>query len=183
MSAAFVGVLVAMLATFSSGFVYVTLIERMDANNAALAALFAAVAFAPVYGLAPAAIGIVAGIALRQGAGAKSVWLVGALSAAAGAGTAWLLDGMWIADALNLSRAEVHGVVSFYHHFRERPAGQHIIKLCRAEACQSMNADALAEFAKRRLQLDFGKSSYVVRSHRLPPPQRSRVGCSGASCS
>lgn len=101
-SAAFVGVLVAMLATFSSGFVYVTLIERMDANNAALAALFAAVAFAPVYGLAPAAIGIVAGIALRQGAGAKSVWLVGALSAAAGAGTAWLLDGMWIADALNL---------------------------------------------------------------------------------
>jgi hypothetical protein len=74
----------------------------MDANNAALAALFAAVAFAPVYGLAPAAIGIVAGIALRQGAGAKSVWLVGALSAAAGAGTAWLLDGMWIADALNL---------------------------------------------------------------------------------
>jgi len=63
-----------------------------------------------------------------------------------------------IADALNLSRAEVHGVVSFYHHFREQPAGQHTIKLCRAEACQSMNGDALAEFAKRRLQIEFGQT-------------------------
>jgi formate dehydrogenase subunit gamma len=63
-----------------------------------------------------------------------------------------------IADALNLSRAEVHGVVSFYHHFRERPAGQHTIQLCRAEACQAMNGDALAEFAKRRLQLEFGQT-------------------------
>ena len=53
-----------------------------------------------------------------------------------------------IAEALNLSRAEVHGVVSFYHHFREQPAGQHMVKLCRAEACQAMNGDALAEFAK-----------------------------------
>ena len=42
-----------------------------------------------------------------------------------------------IADALNLSRAEVHGVVSFYHHFRGQPAGAHTIKLCRAEACQA----------------------------------------------
>jgi formate dehydrogenase subunit gamma len=64
-----------------------------------------------------------------------------------------------IADALNLSRAEVHGVVSFYHHFRESPAGQHTIKLCRAEACQAMNGDALADFARRRLQLEFGQTS------------------------
>jgi len=63
-----------------------------------------------------------------------------------------------IADALNLSRAEVHGVISFYHHFRDRPAGQHTIKLCRAEACQAMNGHALAEFAKRRLKLDFGET-------------------------
>ena len=63
-----------------------------------------------------------------------------------------------IAEALNLSRAEVHGVVSFYHHFRKRPAGQHTIQLCRAEACQAMNGNALAEFAKRRLQLDFGQT-------------------------
>jgi len=63
-----------------------------------------------------------------------------------------------IADALNLSRAEVHGVVSFYHHFREQPAGQHTIKLCRAEACQAMNGEQLAEYAKRRLQLEFGET-------------------------
>ncbi|PIE11079.1 MAG: formate dehydrogenase subunit gamma [Rhodobacterales bacterium] len=52
-----------------------------------------------------------------------------------------------IADALNLIRAEVHGVVSFYHDFREAPAGKHMLKICRAEACQAMggaaNADAL----------------------------------------
>jgi formate dehydrogenase subunit gamma len=63
-----------------------------------------------------------------------------------------------IADALNLSRAEVHGVVSFYHHFRERPAGQHTIQLCRAEACQAMNGEALAEFARQRLQIEFGQT-------------------------
>jgi formate dehydrogenase subunit gamma len=43
-----------------------------------------------------------------------------------------------VADALNLTRAEVHGVVSFYHDFREQPAGRHVLKLCRAEACQSV---------------------------------------------
>jgi formate dehydrogenase subunit gamma len=63
-----------------------------------------------------------------------------------------------LADALNLSRAEVHGVVSFYHHFRERPAGQHTIQLCRAEACQAMNGDALADFTKQRLQIEFGQT-------------------------
>jgi formate dehydrogenase subunit gamma len=63
-----------------------------------------------------------------------------------------------IADALNLSRAEVHGVVSFYHHFREKPAGQHTIQLCRAEACQAMRGDALAEFAKQRLKIGFGET-------------------------
>lgn len=50
-----------------------------------------------------------------------------------------------IANGLNLSRAEVHGVVSFYHDFREAPAGRHVIKMCRAEACQSMGGDELAE--------------------------------------
>jgi formate dehydrogenase subunit gamma len=63
-----------------------------------------------------------------------------------------------IADALNLSRAEAHGVVSFYHHFREQPAGRHTLQLCRAEACQAMNGDALAEFARKRLQIDFGET-------------------------
>ncbi len=63
-----------------------------------------------------------------------------------------------IADALNLSRAEVHGVVSFYHHFRAAPAGQHTLKLCRAEACKSMGGDALAAFAMRRLGVQFGET-------------------------
>ena len=63
-----------------------------------------------------------------------------------------------IADALNLSRAEVHGVVSFYHHFRGQPAGAHTIKLCRAEACQAMNGDALAAFARQRLGIEFGET-------------------------
>lgn len=48
-----------------------------------------------------------------------------------------------VAEVLNLSRAEVQGVVSFYHDFRQSPAGRHRVKLCRAEACQAMGADAL----------------------------------------
>lgn len=48
-----------------------------------------------------------------------------------------------IAEALNLSRAEVHGCLSFYHDFRREPAGRHVVKLCRAEACQAVGADAL----------------------------------------
>ena len=60
-----------------------------------------------------------------------------------------------IAKSLNLSRAEVHGVMSFYHDFREEPAGKHVVKLCRAEACQSMGADRIAAHAKQRLGVDW----------------------------
>jgi formate dehydrogenase subunit gamma len=60
-----------------------------------------------------------------------------------------------IAEELNLSRAEVHGVVSFYHHFRQQPAGRHTIQLCQAEACRSMNCMALAEHVRQRLGIDF----------------------------
>ncbi len=63
-----------------------------------------------------------------------------------------------IADALNLSRAEVHGVVSFYHHFRERPPGRCVVQLCRAEACKAMDGDALASFASNRLGVEFGET-------------------------
>ncbi len=56
-----------------------------------------------------------------------------------------------IADRLNISKAEVHGVVSFYHDFRTAPAGRHVVKLCRAEACQAMGADALIAHAENRL--------------------------------
>jgi formate dehydrogenase subunit gamma len=64
-----------------------------------------------------------------------------------------------IAKALNLSRADVHGVVTFYHDYRRTPAGQHVIKLCRAEACQSMGVEALAEQLSSRLGLDFGSTA------------------------
>jgi formate dehydrogenase subunit gamma len=60
-----------------------------------------------------------------------------------------------IALGLNLSKAEVHGVVSFYHDFREAPAGTHLVKLCRAEACQAMGADRVAAHAKARLGVDW----------------------------
>jgi formate dehydrogenase subunit gamma len=64
-----------------------------------------------------------------------------------------------IADALNLSRAEVHGVISFYHHFRERSPGRYVVQLCRAEACQSMNAHALEEFVRGRLRVNIGETT------------------------
>ncbi|HSV45947.1 MAG TPA: formate dehydrogenase subunit gamma [Ramlibacter sp.] len=56
-----------------------------------------------------------------------------------------------IADEFNLSRAEVHGVVSYYHHFRATPPARHTIHICRAEACQAMGADALVAHAQRSL--------------------------------
>ncbi|MBB3463503.1 formate dehydrogenase subunit gamma [Rhizobium sp. BK377] len=64
-----------------------------------------------------------------------------------------------IADELNLSRAEVHGVVTFYHDYRDHPAGRHVLKLCRAEACQSMGGDALAERIKTLLGIDFHQTT------------------------
>jgi len=59
-----------------------------------------------------------------------------------------------IAQGLNLSRAEVHGVVSFYHYFRSTPPGQHTIQICRAESCQAMGSRALEEHAKQVLNID-----------------------------
>jgi formate dehydrogenase subunit gamma len=64
-----------------------------------------------------------------------------------------------IAEELNLSRAEVHGVVTFYHHFRKSPPGRHSVQICRAEACQSMGAEALATHAKARLGVNFEQTT------------------------
>ena len=64
-----------------------------------------------------------------------------------------------LADVLNLSRAEVHGVVTFYHDFRSAPAGRHVLKLCRAEACQSMGAEALVGVAEQRLGVACGSTT------------------------
>lgn len=60
-----------------------------------------------------------------------------------------------IAGALNLSRAEVHGVVTFYHDFRDTPPARHVLKLCRAEACQAMGAERTAAAAQARLGVDW----------------------------
>ena len=64
-----------------------------------------------------------------------------------------------IAEALNMSRAEVHGVVTFYHDFRRQPAGRHVLKLCRAEACQAAGGDAVAARAEQRLGIALGETS------------------------
>lgn len=64
-----------------------------------------------------------------------------------------------LADVFNLSRAEVHGVVSYYHHFRRTPPGRHVLEICRAESCKSLGADALVERAKGRLGCDLHETS------------------------
>jgi len=64
-----------------------------------------------------------------------------------------------IAKALNLSRAEVHGVISFYHYFRETKPGKHTIHLCRAESCQAMGGKQLEQHVKNRLGIDFHETT------------------------
>jgi formate dehydrogenase subunit gamma len=64
-----------------------------------------------------------------------------------------------IAHELNLSRAEVHGVISFYHHFRTHPVGRHVVRICRAEACQALGARSLEAHAKQTLGVDFHETT------------------------
>ena len=64
-----------------------------------------------------------------------------------------------VAEALNLSRAEVHGVFTFYHDFRHQSAGRHVLKLCRAEACQAAGGDALAARAEAKLGVAIGNTT------------------------
>ena len=64
-----------------------------------------------------------------------------------------------IAAALTLSKAEVHGVISFYHDFRSAPAGRHVLKLCRAEACQTVGADEVADRIKKALGIDWHETT------------------------
>lgn len=64
-----------------------------------------------------------------------------------------------IGRLMNLSRAEIHGVMSFYHDFRSEPAGDHVIHLCRAEACQAMGAAMLEQHARARLGVEFGETT------------------------
>src|SRR5215510_15018313 len=64
-----------------------------------------------------------------------------------------------VADALNISRAEAHGVVTFYHDFRREPAGRHVLKLCRAEACQAAGGDALVARCEAKLGIALGETA------------------------
>jgi len=64
-----------------------------------------------------------------------------------------------VATGLNLSRAEVHGVVTFYHYFRRSPPGRHVVQLCRAESCQAMQARVLEAHIKQRLNLEFHQTT------------------------
>ena len=64
-----------------------------------------------------------------------------------------------VAAALNLSRAEVHGLVSFYHDFRRHPAGRTVLKLCRAEACQARGAERVAAYAASALGITWHQTT------------------------
>lgn len=64
-----------------------------------------------------------------------------------------------IADILNLSRADVHGTISFYHEFRHQPAGRHVIRMCRAESCQAQGGRASENALREALNIDFGETT------------------------
>ena len=85
-----------------------------------------------------------------------------------------------VAEVLNLSRAEVHGVVSFYHYFRHSRPGAHTVSVCQAEACQSMGAEALTAHVRRRLGIDFHQSSADGRFSLEPIYCLGNCACSPA---
>jgi formate dehydrogenase subunit gamma len=85
-----------------------------------------------------------------------------------------------VAEGLNLSRAEVHGVLTFYHYFRQSPPGQHIVQLCRAESCQAMQAEQLAEHVQRRLDIGFHQTSADGRFSLEPVYCLGNCACSPA---
>ncbi|MBZ9936276.1 formate dehydrogenase subunit gamma [Mesorhizobium sp. BR1-1-16] len=64
-----------------------------------------------------------------------------------------------IAAALNRSRAEIHGIVTFYHDFRDKPAGRHLVRVCRAEACKSMGSDQVVQSLEQALGIRLGETS------------------------
>ena len=68
-----------------------------------------------------------------------------------------------VAEALNLSRAEIYGTVTFYHDFRNEPPGRRVLKLCRAESCQAAGGDALAARAEEKLGVKMGETTADAR--------------------
>jgi formate dehydrogenase subunit gamma len=85
-----------------------------------------------------------------------------------------------VAEVLNLSRAEVHGVVSFYHYFRHSRPGAHTVSVCQAESCQSMGAEALTAHARRRLGIDLHQTSADGRFSLEPIYCLGNCACSPA---
>lgn len=85
-----------------------------------------------------------------------------------------------VASELNLSRAEVHGVVSFYHFFRSTPPGVHTVSVCRAESCQAVGGEALAAHARRRLGVDFHQTTPDGRFSLEPVYCLGNCACSPA---
>lgn len=85
-----------------------------------------------------------------------------------------------VANVLNLSRAEVHGVVSFYHLFRTSPPGQHTLYVCRAEACQSMGARELERYVKEKLNVDYHETTADGRFSLEPIYCLGNCACSPA---
>jgi formate dehydrogenase subunit gamma len=93
---------------------------------------------------------IIAGLAVIEGA---SLPILHALQAAFGCVP--LEVEPLVAAALNISRAEVHGIVTFYHEFRRQPPGRHMLHVCRAEACQAVGADAVGAYVRKTLAVDW----------------------------
>ncbi|HJS88609.1 MAG TPA: formate dehydrogenase subunit gamma [Steroidobacteraceae bacterium] len=85
-----------------------------------------------------------------------------------------------VAEGLNLSRAEVHGVISFYHYFRSTPPGAHTVSVCRAESCQAMGAETLAAHARQRLGVDFHQTTADGRFSLEPVYCLGNCACSPA---
>lgn len=85
-----------------------------------------------------------------------------------------------VAEALNLSRAEVHGVVTFYHFFRHHKPGRHVVQVCRAESCQSVGGSVLAAHASERLGVAFGQTTADGRFSLEPVYCLGNCACSPA---
>jgi len=85
-----------------------------------------------------------------------------------------------IADGLNLSRAEVHGVLSFYHHFRRTPRGRHMVQVCRAESCLATQGESLVAHVQERLQIGFHETTADGRFSLEPVYCLGNCACSPA---
>ena len=86
-----------------------------------------------------------------------------------------------VAEELNISRAEVHGVVTFYHFFRRTPPGAHTVSLCQAESCQSIGAEVLADHAQKRLGIEFHQTTADGRFSLEPIYCLGNCACSPAA--